>query len=510
MIIKELELRNIRSHGHSLIRFPLGRTLLEGDIGSGKSSVLMAIEFVLFGLGSDSGSSVLKLGQDSGEARMVFDVDGSEYEVTRRLLRKSGRVQQADGTLKTPGETLVLSPSELKEKVLEVLEFNEAPDPKAQSWIYRYAVYTPQEEMKDILALAPEQRLQILRRALRVEDYKAAATNADDAGRQIREDAREQDGIARGMDELRGQAERLRAEEERHGAVLAEFEGKETKAAAEVESVKKEMEGLQKRELTLQGAKAEKEYYERLGSDALEEAASSRKEIAELQKELAEVEGVLGKAEAERPPAAGSLPELKRRGRALEAKAKKLTELKAAAETKLSDYESIMKNGVCPVCDRPADARDFEAKMARKDAERKHFAHELESVEGEIETTRQRIDRAEAHLEGARELAHHRAERSRLKTGIGDREQAKRKFDKRAAFAKAALEQTGKRLEELEDLSEEIGAVNRKLARSEESLRAVRDTLVRTRGCSSRCRRGRQRSPLKSWRRRKRRAGEEG
>ncbi|HEY6283139.1 MAG TPA: AAA family ATPase, partial [Nitrososphaerales archaeon] len=146
---------NVRSHGHSLIKFPAGKTLLEGDIGSGKSSVLMAIEFALFGLGSDSGNSVLRLGHDNGEVRLVFDVDGSEYEVRRRLQRKSGKVQQAGGELKTPEETLVLSPSELKEKVLEVLEFNEAPDPKALSWIYRYAVYTPQEEMKYILNLVP-------------------------------------------------------------------------------------------------------------------------------------------------------------------------------------------------------------------------------------------------------------------------------------------------------------------------------------------------------------------
>ena len=78
MIVKELELTNIRSHAHSLIKFPLGKTLLEGDIGSGKSSVLIGIEFALFGLGSDSGSSVLSLGKDSGEVRMAFDVDGSE------------------------------------------------------------------------------------------------------------------------------------------------------------------------------------------------------------------------------------------------------------------------------------------------------------------------------------------------------------------------------------------------------------------------------------------------
>ncbi|MFI5404788.1 MAG: AAA family ATPase, partial [Candidatus Gagatemarchaeaceae archaeon] len=81
MIIRELELKNIRSYEHVLVNLPLGKTLFEGDIGSGKSTILMAIEFALFGLGSETGSSLLRLGEQEGEVRMRFEVDGSEYEV---------------------------------------------------------------------------------------------------------------------------------------------------------------------------------------------------------------------------------------------------------------------------------------------------------------------------------------------------------------------------------------------------------------------------------------------
>ena len=482
MIIKEIELTNIRSHGHSVIKFPPGKTLLEGDIGSGKSSVLMGIEFALFGLGSESGSSVLKLGQDSGEVRMAFDVDGSEYQITRRLQRKAGKVQQSDGELKTPGETLVLSPSELKERVLETLEFNEAPDPKAQSWIYRYAVYTPQEEMKSILALAPEQRLQILRRAFRVEDYKIAATNADESVKHIREEAREQDGIARGMGELRSQAQRLQADEEKHKADLTRLEDAETADEGQLRVAKAEKEALQKREVSLQNVKAEKEYYERLGADAAKDAAELGDEIAELSGSLRGLEAALARSELGRPSAASSLPELKRRERTLEAKARKLAELKAATETKLSDYESIMKNGVCPVCDRAAEAHDFEDKRARKDAERNHLAEELASVEGEAETLRAKIEQGEAYKDAAKEGAHQRTERSRLKSEIEKKEQSKRKFEKRAAFAKNTLQQLGEQLGELGGLAKEMEAADKKLAQSEERLRGTRDRLVRTRG----------------------------
>jgi exonuclease SbcC len=62
MILKSLRLENIRSYTEQTVDFPMGITLFEGDIGSGKSTILMAIEFALFGLGSEKGGALLKAG----------------------------------------------------------------------------------------------------------------------------------------------------------------------------------------------------------------------------------------------------------------------------------------------------------------------------------------------------------------------------------------------------------------------------------------------------------------
>ena len=66
MIVKKLKLENIRSYKSQVVEFPLGRTLFEGDIGSGKSTILMAIEFALFGLGSEKPGSLLEGWGDRG------------------------------------------------------------------------------------------------------------------------------------------------------------------------------------------------------------------------------------------------------------------------------------------------------------------------------------------------------------------------------------------------------------------------------------------------------------
>lgn len=439
----------------------------------------MAIEFALFGLGSESGSSVLKLGQDSGEVRMVFEVDGAEYEVTRRLQKKAGKVQQSDGFLRTPTETLNLSSSELKEKVLEVLEFNEAPDPKAQSWIYRYAVYTPQEEMKNILTLAPEQRLQILRRAFRVEDYKIAATNAEEAVRQIRIDASRLDGLSEGVEELRKEVEQLQRDEEKYKAGLTELEDMTARTGDQVARLKAEREEIQKKELSLQGTKAEKELYERISREASKDAAALRKEIQALGAKLAKVEGAVREAGGRPTAHIKPLSDLKRKERALEGRVKKLTALRAAVEAKLSDYDSIMKNGVCPVCDRPAEVHEFEGRRASKGVERRHVSEALEAVESELAELRERIEKSREHQEERRELALGRSERSRLRKEIDRKETALTRYEKRVKYAKFTLVQLAKDLEALEEVVEKGRTTTRNLVQAEETLRRVRDDLVK-------------------------------
>ena len=481
MIIRELELTNFRSHGHSVVRFPEGKTLLEGDIGSGKSSVLMAIEFALFGLGSDTGSSVLRLGTDEGEVRMVFDVGGSEYQVRRRLQRKGGRVQQTEGELKTAAETTTLSATELKEKVLEVLEFNEAPDPKAQSWIYRYAVYTPQEEMKSILALAPDQRLQILRRAFRVEDYKTAAQNAEDAARSLRQDVTRLEGMSEGVEELRAHAERLEQEEETHRSERAEAEASEGRAGDQVQARKAELEAIQKRELELQSSKNEREYYERLRSDATKDAAELDGDIKDLRARLKAVEESVEEAAGRKAPTTIPLAELKRRARGLEGRVKKLTGLKAATEAKLSDYQSITERGLCPVCERPVEAHDFDEKKARKEAEREHVAGELERAEGELRELGRKVEEAAEYQETRKGLAAGRSEASRLKEEIDKREASLKKLERRVAFAEDNLRQVGEKMHELEALVEEKRSAEKKLGQAEDALRRARDDMVKAR-----------------------------
>ena len=137
MILDSIELENIRSYSKERIEFPKGITLFEGDIGSGKSSVLMGIEFALFGLGSQKAESLLSKKATEGSVTLSFEVDGQKYEIKRKLKRKGGSVtQDAKGSyLMSDGVSEPLSPTELKQRVLQILNFNEPGDPHSESRI---------------------------------------------------------------------------------------------------------------------------------------------------------------------------------------------------------------------------------------------------------------------------------------------------------------------------------------------------------------------------------------
>ena len=73
MRLKELTLKNFRSYEKAKITFDDGTVLIAGDIGSGKSSILMAIEFALFGLGDLKTNNLLRKGTSHSTVTLVFE-----------------------------------------------------------------------------------------------------------------------------------------------------------------------------------------------------------------------------------------------------------------------------------------------------------------------------------------------------------------------------------------------------------------------------------------------------
>ncbi len=175
------------------IDFPMGSVLLSGDIGSGKSSILMSIEFALFGIlrGDVSGDSLLRGGSQSGFIELLFTVEDTEILIHRTLKNQKESVKQDAGFMVINGKKMDLTAVEMRAHILELLGYPQELITRSPALMYRYTVYTPQDMMKHILFDDSSARLDTVRRVFGVDKYKRVIENADIILRILREKRKE-------------------------------------------------------------------------------------------------------------------------------------------------------------------------------------------------------------------------------------------------------------------------------------------------------------------------------
>jgi len=194
MLLKKIILKNIRSYENIEIEFSQGRSLLSGDIGTGKTSVLLGIEFALFGLQpGQRGNSLLRNGKNQGSVKIEIEIDGKEILI-ERTLKKAKAISQDYCSITINGEKQEISVTELKIKVLRLLNYPEE-FVKKQNLLYKFTVYTPQEEMKQIILQDPKTRINTLRHIFGIDKYKRILENLSIITGKLREEKKKKEGM---------------------------------------------------------------------------------------------------------------------------------------------------------------------------------------------------------------------------------------------------------------------------------------------------------------------------
>jgi len=294
MKLRKIEIQNIRSYENAQLEFPDGKVLLSGDIGSGKSSILLAVEFALFGLQRGvGGSSLLRNGCSRGKVRLDFDVDGKQIIVERILKRGKDSITQDSCSIECDGKKEDISNIELKSRILSLLNYPQEFLTK-NPILYRYTVYTPQEEMKAILIEDVETRLNTLRRVFGIDRYKRIIGNSQAFATSLRERIREKDGRIYDLEDKRHE---LSKKEEESLKIRKDIISAKTtlddvrkvlnERIAMVKEIEDKSRELSKLKIDFSGISSELKMKK-------EQRESSAREISDLTKRIEEIEKKLG------------------------------------------------------------------------------------------------------------------------------------------------------------------------------------------------------------------------
>ena len=295
MRIEIVQLENIRSHLKSTVPFARGFNCLVGGLGCGKSSILYAIDFALFGDPIGRGFDyMLREDATSGRVIVQFTHNGKSYRIFRGLKRHGKGISQDFDELKLfMGEDLISSTK--NDAVVEQVKAITGLDKD----LFREIVWVRQEHLKEFLNLQPRERQRRLDEFFGLSDYESAWSNLAGYVREYEGEKRayEKDPDVAGMGKLGEEYDRTAGEfslveiELQNNAkklisakkVLEEADGK----LGELEEVRSQNEVLRRKEAKMH---ADLTNLQEANASLAEEVEGKRTGIENLQQRFSAME----------------------------------------------------------------------------------------------------------------------------------------------------------------------------------------------------------------------------
>ncbi len=476
MIIRRLRLNNIRSYVNESVDFPDGTILFEGDVGSGKTTILISVEFALFGLSSDlKGEHLLRAGCSKGSVELTIDVSGKGLVVRRGLERRNDKISQTDCYLVFDGAREDYSVSEMKARILGILGFNERVQPQASSLIYRYAIFTPQEKMKEILLSNADERLETIRRAFMMEDYKNAISNSEDVQKFLKSQIKAAEVSVSDVDKLRqgvigysNEKNSLAADITRLGATIE-------KERTEHDTIRNKIEALKRLRERHAAIKAEINALERImATEEKNTASATNKAIASMtnierirarmkaldekkSKAAADVESILAFLKTDDKGVfsadEASVREARKR---IKSEIDNAFSESTKIRMRIQDFEKLISQGVCPLCDRAIDAAHSKNRIdghAAKLEEMEKLLHGKRTAEAKMESLVSLLSEMKNTNNESEMLAQSFTEETARKKEADNDKEKSMKLAKDAASARKSLS------EEIASLDKEVGGI---------------------------------------------------
>ena len=183
-MISSIELRNWKTHLNSRFEFGQGTNVLVGTMGSGKTSVMDAICFALFGTFPALQQRRVSLQEiimsrpnemENASVKLGFEYGGKNFEVERTIKNKGS----SEAKLYEEGKFVAgPKPGDVNEAIEKSIEIGYN--------LFSRAVYSEQNQIDYFLRLSPGQRKEKFDELLELDRYEKARSNAVTALNRLR------------------------------------------------------------------------------------------------------------------------------------------------------------------------------------------------------------------------------------------------------------------------------------------------------------------------------------
>lgn len=271
-MITRIRLNNWKSHLDSEISFSKGVNALIGIMGSGKTSVMQAIAFALFGTFSGISSRKLSLDdlimskpqpKESSSVELDFVLDGKTYTVKRTLDRGKGT---GSAEIRRDGKLLEVNPKGVTSEVERILQMDYD--------LFQRAVYSEQNALDYFLQIPKGKRMQQIDSMLKLDRYEKAREAGVSIRNRILERRKEKLRTIEDMKERKFD-ERISALNEEMG-----------KIGKEAEDLKSGVSKIEKRRRRLSERVVEYEAGQEMLNEIRKKEESLRSRVSEMERQM--------------------------------------------------------------------------------------------------------------------------------------------------------------------------------------------------------------------------------
>ena len=410
MRLRYMELRNYRRFRDARIEFPDGVVAIVGSNGSGKTTILEAVTWALFGNVSsvmrDNKEGVVSFGASPGEECSVvleFDLGEDSYRLARSM---RGKNLVMDASLEVNGKLLAKGDTDVTKAIVAKLGMDHQA--------FFVSVFTKQKDLNALANIGPADRKKLVLRMLRVDSLEKVITAI---GADANNAKKEADGVSASLRDADGNDRIVSLNEQ--GRLAADSLKKLIEGSSKLLADRKA--AIEKSQMSKGQWEAEEERYrqdvalERKQTGARAGLQAMHESLGKLEKEIADLRALRE-----------SLP-------GLESKEKEYQEARTAAEGHAALREAFLR--------RQRQEEELNAKKGELETLRAEEEQAVKEMSGlpDIETSLTTVD---ANLSETRELISSISAQARV-------------AESEAARLRLELERSKRKAEEIVMLGEE-------------------------------------------------------